>query len=343
MDSKPKPSRRKQLLQNLALSAAVFLLCLAGAEIVLRWLGYGNLEIYQPDAKLYWRLKPEQDCFTKIDRKPVHINSLGTRGEEFAPQKPAGTFRILSLGDSRTFGWGLSQRETYSDRFGQLWQARLGSSNKVEVINAGVNAWSYSQMLVFYRDFATAWQPDLVILGEANLWTQFSEQNSEVFVKQFMSRVRLKNFLRRFALYHYIVEVKLKNFYERHRTKFIPVDPQQDSLFKEQQQNDPDAVFRTAIQDLCSLVKSNRAQPVLLFLPALDDLTATNESRVLQMKRTVAERLQVPLVDTTPRLRSEGKTLYLDADPVHFNAAGNERIAAALCESLTPPARPANP
>jgi lysophospholipase L1-like esterase len=334
MDPKPKPSRGKRLLQNLALFAGVFLCCGLAVEVILRLAGFGNLEIYQPDPKLYWRLKPNQDCFTKIDHKPVQINSHGTRGPEFAAEKPAGTFRILSFGDSRTFGWGLSQAETYSEEFGRLWQARLGNTKKVEVINAGVNAWSYPQMLVCYRDFAAAWKPDLVILAEANLWTQFSEQNDAAFVKQFMSRVRLKNLLRRFALYHYVVEVKLKDFYERHRTKFIPVDPKQDELFKEQQQSDPDAVFRTAIENFCSLAKSNGTPPVLLFIPTLYDLAATNESHVLRVKREVAGRLQIPLVDVTAGVAA-GKEWYLDADPVHLNAPGNVRIAEILFKQLS--------
>jgi len=329
-----QPPRWKRLLQNFALAFGVFLLCGVLAEIALRLAGYGRLEIYQPDPKLYWRLKPNQDCFTKIDRKPVHINSQGTRGPEFATEKPAGTFRILSLGDSRTFGWGLSQSETYSEQFGQLLQAQLGTTKRVEVINGGVNAWSYPQMLVFYRDFAAAWKPDLVIVAEANLWTQFSENNSTAFVKTFMSRVRLKNFLRRFALYHYVVEIKLKDFYERHRTRFIPVDPQQDSLFKEQQQKDPDAVFRSAIEAMCSLARTNGAQPVLLFLPTVDDLAATNESRVLRVKRDVATKLQVPLVDLTSVLSPAREQLYLEGDPVHLNVQGNARIAATLLERL---------
>jgi hypothetical protein len=191
-------------------------------------------------------------------------------------------------------------------------------------------------MLVFYRDIATAWQPDLVLLGEANLWTQFSEQNSEAFVKKFMSRVRLKNFLRRFALYHYVVEVKLQAFYERHRTKFIPVDPQQDALFQEQQQSDPDAVFRAAIQQLCSLALTNGAQPVLLFIPRLDELTTTNEISGLRMKRAVAAQLQIPLVDLTDVIAPAGAEFYLDADPVHLNALGNGRIAETLLERLSP-------
>lgn len=322
------------MAQNLALSSAVFVLCIAVAEIVLRLAGFGNLEIYQPDAKLYWRLKPDQDCFTKIDHKPVHINSHGTRGPEFSAEKPAGTFRILSLGDSRTFGWGLSQTETYSDEFGRLWQNHIGNAKRVEVINGGVNAWSYPQMLVFYREFAAAWKPDLIILAEANLWTQFSDKNSDAFVRQFMSRVRLKNFLRRFALYHYVVEVKLKNFYERHRAKFIPVNPEQDNLFKEQQQSDPDALFRTAIEDLCSLAKTNGAQPVLLFIPTLFDLPATNESRVLRVKREVAAKLNVPLIDVTSVLPAPSDQFYIEADPTHLNAAGNKRIAEILMQQL---------
>jgi hypothetical protein len=155
-NSDPKPPARKsfwkRLLQNLLLSGVVFLLCFLALELTLRLMGYGNLEIYQPDAKLYWRLKPNQDCFTKIDHKPVHINSHGTRGPEFSDEKPAGAIRILSLGDSRTFGWGLTDEETYSRRLQNLVQKYVGENSKVEVINAGVNAWSYSQMLVYFRE-----------------------------------------------------------------------------------------------------------------------------------------------------------------------------------------------
>src|SRR5689334_22432987 len=147
----PKP-RWKRLLQNLALSFAVFLLCLLMCEIALRFAGYGHLEIYEPDAKLYWKLKPNQDCFTKIDHKPVHVNAQGTRGPEFAQNTPANTIRILSLGDSRTFGWGLADEETYSRRLEKLLQQRFGDGKRVEVINAGVNAWSYPQIAVYLRD-----------------------------------------------------------------------------------------------------------------------------------------------------------------------------------------------
>jgi len=79
----PPASRWKNALKNLALFGAVFLICFALAEVVLRLMGYGNVEIYQPDPLVIWRLKPNQNCYTKIDHKPVRINTHGTRGAEF--------------------------------------------------------------------------------------------------------------------------------------------------------------------------------------------------------------------------------------------------------------------
>ena len=335
----PKPaapkSRWKRLAQNLALSCAVFFLCAAGFELALRLCGYGNLEIYQPDPKLYWRLKPNQDCYTKIGHQPVHVNSQGTRGPEFSVEKPAHTIRILSLGDSRTFGWGLADDQTYSRRLEQLLQARAGAGKKIEVINAGVNAWSFPQMLVYFRDFGLKYQPDFVLLADANFWTQFSEKNSPEFVRQFMWRVRLKNFLRRFAIYHFVVEVQLQELYQRERTRFIPVDPKQDALFKAEQQKDPDAVFRDAIEDVCRVARTNHVQPILLYLPTLNELAATNPSPVLAVKRAASAKFAAPLVDMTADLKPRGKELYLDADPVHLDAQGNALVAERLFETLT--------
>jgi hypothetical protein len=238
------------------------------------------------------------------------------------------------LGDSRTFGWGLSEEETYSGVLLALLQkARAGE--KFEIINAGVNAWSYPQMLVYFRETGLRFQPDIVILGEANAWTQFSETNNPDFVKKFMTRVRMKNFLRRFAVYHYVVELKLKEFYERHRTKFIPVDPHQDALFKEQQQADAPAVFRRAIEELCRLAQDRAVKPIMVYLPAVDEAAATNRPAMLEIKQKLRENLAVPLVDMTPEARRRGKELYLPDDPVHFNAAGNAMIARRLFEIVS--------
>ena len=126
-----------------------------------------------------------------------------------------------------------------------------------------------------------------------------------------MWRVRLKNLLRRFALYHFVIEGKVNDFYLRNRVKFIPVDPKQDKLFKDQQQSDPDAFFRDAIQGLCQVAKSNGVQAVICHLPTQRELVSGNlDDNVLRVKEEVAAKLGVPLADITPDLKPRAKELY---------------------------------
>lgn len=327
--------RRGRLLPKLVLAVGSLLLFLLLAEGVLSLAGFGNVEIYEPDPKLFWRLKPNQDCFTKVDNKPVHINSRGTRGPEFEVPKPKGTVRILSLGDSKTFGWGLSESETYSARVEALLSAKASDDGrKIEVVNAGVNAWSYPQIKVYFQEIGLGFEPDIAVLADANLWTQFSEDSDPAFVKTMLSRVRLKNLLRRSAIYHWLIEVQLNNFYQQARTRFIPIDPKQDQLFKEQQKSDPDAFFKKAIEEFCGVAKARGVRPVVIFIPILYDLKAGTVTNVQKAKRELCERMGVPFLDFTEDLREDADSYYLEADPVHLNVKGNELVARRLADLL---------
>jgi len=73
-----------------------------------------------------------------------------------------------------------------------------------------------------------------------------------------------------------------------------------------------------------------------LFLPRLDELCATNEIPMRAIKRDSVARLGVPLVEATAALLLRGKALYLDADPVHFNAEGNAIVARKIVKSTRP-------
>jgi lysophospholipase L1-like esterase len=73
---------------------------------------------------------------------------------------------------------------------------------------------------------------------------------------------------------------------------------------------------------------------VLLFQPWATELAATNAPTSLRVKRGIHERLQMPLLDLTPDLRAGGDELYLEADPVHLNARGNEIVGRRLFEAV---------
>jgi len=226
----------------------------------------------------------------------------------------------------------LSEAETYSARLRELLQKQIGQRKTVEVINAGVNAGLSPNAGLFPR-YCASISPGHRHSGRSQSLDPVSEKNSPEFVKTFMRRVRLKNFLRHFAIYHYIVEVKLKDFYERHRTRFIPVDPQQDPAFKSQQQADPEAFFHGAIAELCRLAREKRVRPVLLYLPAFDRAGAPMRNQFVGETRG-EPKASVPLLDLTTDVQTGGKILYLEADPVHFSNAGNEVIAQRLLETI---------
>jgi lysophospholipase L1-like esterase len=94
----------------------------------------------------------------------VRTNSFGLRSPEVAVPKPEGTFRILILGDSFTFGFGVADDKVFARRL----EAQLRSRNpnaSIEVVNAGVL--SYCPLLEYlqYRHRLHVLEPDLVILN----------------------------------------------------------------------------------------------------------------------------------------------------------------------------------
>jgi lysophospholipase L1-like esterase len=90
-------------------------------------------------------------------------NSFGLRSPEVAVPKPAGTYRILLLGDSFTFGFQAADDVVFAKKLEQ--RLRAGGFPSVEVVNAGVL--SYCPLLEYlqYRHHLHVLEPDLVILN----------------------------------------------------------------------------------------------------------------------------------------------------------------------------------
>ena len=90
----------------------------------------------------------------------VRINSLGYRGEDFLAHKPSGEFRVLTVGDSFTYGDFVDNDETLPARL-ELGLRRLCGA--VTVINGGVGGTTLltHQAIV---DRALHLDPDLVLL-----------------------------------------------------------------------------------------------------------------------------------------------------------------------------------
>jgi len=115
--------------------------------------------LHQDDPDLFFSLRPNLDG--QWDGAHVKTSSLGLRSAEIGPKQPR-EFRILSLGESTTFGARLDLDQSYSGVLEKLLQDS-DSSRKYSVINAGVSAYSSFQSLKYLELRGLQLQPDMVL------------------------------------------------------------------------------------------------------------------------------------------------------------------------------------
>ena len=121
------------------------------------------------DAQLGWALVPSFVGVSDRSGEEVEyrINSKGLRDAEADYEKPASMFRIVTVGASRTFGYGVRIEQ----HFTTLLERQCPG---IDVINMGVNAYGVDQELLFLDGEGWRYHPDLVIayvdmLGDRHL------------------------------------------------------------------------------------------------------------------------------------------------------------------------------
>jgi lysophospholipase L1-like esterase len=156
---------RRGILINLSLIIISTLFALFLSEVALRLLGFHPLYVsperdrfWKYDALLGWAHQPGQEGVfeTPQFRTNVRINENGLRDRFHSYKRQGDIKRILVLGDSFAWGYGVEE----SERFSQL----LEKSLDVEVINAGVSGYSTDQELLWYKNEGIKYETDLVIL-----------------------------------------------------------------------------------------------------------------------------------------------------------------------------------
>ena len=98
----------------------------------------------------------------RLGANRVALNSQGLRGPEIPLAKPAGERRILALGDSVTFGWGVDQDQTFSDFLERSLAPR--PDRRWRVLNAGVNGYNTRQEVEYLERAGLSYAPDIVVL-----------------------------------------------------------------------------------------------------------------------------------------------------------------------------------
>lgn len=131
------------------------------------------------DAALGVRLEP--NASTHLRSRTGHVttirtNSLGFRGDDWSPALTNGVVpgRVLLLGDSQVFGYGVDEHEALAAQL----QAALGPG--FEVLSAATPSWGPPELASILRELAPTYRPDLVVFvaNVANDWSEVRVANT---------------------------------------------------------------------------------------------------------------------------------------------------------------------
>jgi len=185
-----------------------------------------GLPIYVPDDHVVFRLKPnlERKHNTTEFQSTIYTNSEGIRvsgeHEEYELDPGDSVYRILLLGPSFAFGWGVD----FEDSFGALLEEYLeaegfADGKDVEIINAGIPSSPPQFQLEGYKHYWNKYDPDLVIsfiYGSMSLSEEHPEKyavNEQGYLIRNMSAARrLQLALKKSAIvfYSWVIYTRLR-------------------------------------------------------------------------------------------------------------------------------------
>ena len=316
---------------GLGLSLGALSLSLLVAEVVVRQTTEvrplpprrGTLfSLVRPSATpgLALELRPGAEAWLR--NHLVRVNSHGLRDRETSKKKPAGTTRICVVGDSVAFGWGVGQREMFSEVLERALQRR----RKVEVLNFGVPAYNMTQIAVVVRQRVLDFDPDLVLVAHSlndvgEPWYPFKTDS--------LLALRAEHWLSRYSALGMWVRLQLgsmpgrtgrPNFHQWYNNRLMPS-------------------WRDYIRALGDIAASTRARkvPVLVvLLPVWLGLDGRylHLSEHRQVKEEVT-RAGLPFWDLLPEFQGPGGRRYNKTfDFIHPHRQGHARIGELLARRL---------
>ena len=172
------PRISKVTLAKIALPIVTLGMCLLMTEVVARvlfsrttlnlglemWKYAKDVKLRSADPEIGHRHRPNAQA--QLMGVDVKTNSLGLRDVERAIPKPADVYRIVVLGDSITFGWGVAFEHTFC----QVLERKLNQNppipgKRFEVVNTGVGNTNTSMEVRYFEAEGYKLEPDLVLLA----------------------------------------------------------------------------------------------------------------------------------------------------------------------------------
>jgi hypothetical protein len=123
----------------------------------------GDLVQPSADPERVYELKPNiHTCFKDV---VTRTSAEGLRAERsYQRPKPPGVYRILLLGDSFVFAWGMEYEQTFGALLEHEIARQVPSGVTVEVINLGTPGYNTWQQAAAFRHVGSSYQPDCVLI-----------------------------------------------------------------------------------------------------------------------------------------------------------------------------------
>jgi lysophospholipase L1-like esterase len=123
----------------------------------------GDILIYLPQSKL--RKSTPDGLTVKFGGEDVTYFSGFRRTIPIQKEKSAGTKRVIAIGDSFTWGWKVSDKNTVSNHLEKILnQNKPESIQKIEVLNAGMTASTITNSYEGLKNYDLKFSPDVVLL-----------------------------------------------------------------------------------------------------------------------------------------------------------------------------------
>lgn len=295
----------------------------------------GFPQVYQKNSRRFWQFRPGITVKSRLyEGLEYSINDDGRRG----PPTPdrGDCFRILTLGNSCTFGWGVSDHDTWPRRLEAILNEEV-AGRCIQVVNGGIPGYSSFQGKTYFKEELVGLAPDYVLImfgwndhRQARLGIPDSEQHVGnpviVFLQNHLSQLRLYQFMRKTLL----PLTEAQN----------PVAPSYLSGTRRVSREE----FFDNLEQIIKTARNHEIEPILLIPPiassdnyfdgAVTDLGIIHQTYQKEIVR-VSQYNSVPLIDLQP-VFDERADLYNDAysDAMHFNERGQQLTAQVIAEHL---------
>ncbi len=329
---------------------------LADAGLLARYY-----DLYQWNRYLFFSLRPHRDLQLIDPMAPettrertswsVHTNSRGFRTPEFERARTPGRLRIVVLGDSSTFGWGVAVEDAYPEQLRHLLAKRMDLDPAwVEVINLGVPGYSTFQGRVLLEGLGLTLRPDFVIWSYlSNDGAATGEADRDAFARRAGWQGAILEVLHTSAAFEALEAwIRVARWRLRPPREPDPRDPRSRNVadYREAADNVRQAVLaaRRAGVPMLLLAQCVRRDAAgvlarvaeLTHTPLLDATALLDSSlgRIASEVRFQAERAALAERYGDGALRERPYLLGFLPDACHPNAIGHRIVAEALAERV---------